>query len=337
MNPSKELYPEGESKKEIKENKQIISRIIFDKEKDEIYKIYEISNNRLAVELEKSIKIYSLQTFKLLTEINNERIGTSIELKNKDIALTNYSVINFYKLENNNYTYYQNIKEEKEKEIFEIYELKNENLVVCIGHQLNIYSKDKGEYKFSLKLELEETVENIIEVKNNILFLFLLSKTGSYLTADYSPFYLEILNLEKRKMGSLFEGCFDYYNYDEFTYHGCTFIIKKNKYLLARYAHLFDIYNFEDMENINIKPIYRVSTMKNPELTPLFSRTLCDYDDDNFIITSSKSIYKYDEILNKIILVKKLEIGIEKIIDIKKIKNNKLIAHTNNELFIIDN
>ena len=138
-------------------------------------------------------------------------------------------------------------------------------------------------------------------------------------------------------MGSLCQGYYDYNNDDDLTYHGCTFIIKKNKYLLARYSHLFEIYNFEDMENINIKPIYRVSTMKNPELTPLFSRTLCDYDDDNFIITSSKSIYKYDEILNKIILVKKLEIGIEKIIDIKKIKNNKIIAHTNNELFIIDN
>ena len=72
-------------------------QIKFDKEKDEIYKVYEISDNRLAVELDKSIKIYSLQTFKLLTEINNERINTSIELKNKDIALTNYYVVNFYK------------------------------------------------------------------------------------------------------------------------------------------------------------------------------------------------------------------------------------------------
>ena len=130
MNPSKEFCSEIESKIEIKENKQVMLRIKFDKEKDEIYKVYEISDNRLAVELDKSIKIYSLQTFKLLTEINNERINTSIELKNKDIALTNYYVVNFYKLSDNNYTYYQNIKEEEE--IFEIYELKNENLIVCI-------------------------------------------------------------------------------------------------------------------------------------------------------------------------------------------------------------
>ena len=44
-----------------------------------------------------------------------------------------------------------------------------------------------------------------------------------------------------------------------------------------------------------------------------------------------------DEKLNKIILVKKLEIGIEKIIDIKKLKNNKYFAHTKNDLLIINN
>ena len=60
MNPSKELCSEIESKTEIKENKQVMLQIKFDKEKDEIYKVYEISDNRLAVELDKSIKIYSL-------------------------------------------------------------------------------------------------------------------------------------------------------------------------------------------------------------------------------------------------------------------------------------
>ena len=334
MNPSKEFCSEIESKIEIKENKQVMLRIKFDKEKDEIYKVYEISDNRLAVELDKSIKIYSLQTFKLLTEINNERINTSIELKNKDIALTNYYVVNFYKLSDNNYTYYQNIKEEEE--IFEIYELKNENLIVCIRRQLNIYSKDKGEYKFSLKLDLPETVGNFIEVKNNILFLFLLSRSGTFATADYSPYYLVILNLEKRKMDNLCQGSFSRYD-DSFTFYGCNFIIKKNKYLFARYADSFGIYNIEDIENNNIKCIYKINRKKNIEHLPLFFKTLCDYDDDNFIISSSKNIYKYDEKLNKIILVKKLEIGIEKIIDIKKLKNNKYFAHTKNDLLIINN
>jgi len=333
MNPSKELYSEIEPITEIKENKQLITRIKFDKEKDEIYKIYKISDNRLAVELDKSIKIYSLKTFKLLTEINNEKIDTSIELKNSDIALTNYDIVNFYKLSDNKYNYYQNIKEEEE--IFEIYELKNGNLIVCIRHQLNIYSKDKGEYKFSLKLELPETVGNIIEVKNNILFLFLLSRSDTFATANYSPYNLDILNLEKRKMDSLCSGIFSRYK-NSYTFYGCNFIIKKDKYLFARYACSFDIYNIEDIENNNIKCIYKIFWIKTIQVhLPLFLETLCDYNDDNFIISSSKNIYKYDEKLNKIIFVKKLEIGIEKIIDIKKLKNNKYIGHTKNELIIL--
>ena len=325
MNPS-------ESKTESKEkNIQVIFKMKYDKKNDEIYQAYELSNNRLAVELEKSLKIFSLKNFKLITEINNERIGNSLELKNKDIVITNYNVINFYKLSGNNYISYQQIKEEEE--IFEIYELKNENLIVCIRYQLNIYSKDKGEYKLLSKIKLEETVGNIFEIKNNILFLFLHSRSGTYATADYSPFYLQLLNLEKKDTIRLNGGCFSRYD-DDKTFYGCNFIIKKNKYLLARYADLFDIYI---IENNNIKLIYTINAKKNIKDFPINFNTLCDYNDDNFIILPSKDIYKYDEILNKIILIKKFEIGIEEIIDVKILKNNNLIAHNKNELLIIKN
>ena len=325
MNPS-------ESKTESKEkNIQVIFKMKYDKKNDEIYQAYELSNNRLAVELEKSLKIFSLKNFKLITEINNERIGNSLELKNKDIVITNYNVINFYKLSGNNYISYQQIKEEEE--IFEIYELKNENLIVCIRYQLNIYSKDKGEYKLLSKIKLEETVGNIFEIKNNILFLFLLYRSGTYVTADYSPFYLQLLNLEKKYKIRLNEGYFSRYDDDKIIY-GCNFIIKKNKYLLARYADLFDIYI---IENNNIKLIYTINAKKNIKDFPINFNTLCDYNDDNFIILPSKDIYKYDEILNKIILIKKFEIGIEEIIDVKILKNNNLIAHNKNELLIIKN
>ena len=169
---SKKLSSELESKKESKEKKEVVLKIQFGKkDDDEIYKIYELSDNRLAVELDKCIKIFSLKNFKLITEINNERIGSSIELKNKDIALINYSDVNFYKLSGNNYKFYQKISEEKK--IFEIYELKNENLIICIRRQMNIYSKDKGEYKILLKMKLSETVGSILEIKNNILLIIL--------------------------------------------------------------------------------------------------------------------------------------------------------------------
>ena len=40
-------------------------KIQLNKEKDEIYKIYELSDNRIAVELNNFIKIYSLKTYQL--------------------------------------------------------------------------------------------------------------------------------------------------------------------------------------------------------------------------------------------------------------------------------
>ena len=41
-------------------------KIQLNKEKDEIYKIYELSDNRIAVELDNCIKIYSLKTYQLI-------------------------------------------------------------------------------------------------------------------------------------------------------------------------------------------------------------------------------------------------------------------------------
>ena len=327
---SKEKPSDIESKKENIEKKEIIFKIKFDKKKDEIYRIYEISDDRMAVELNNCIKIYSVKTFKLITEINNERVGTSIELKNKDIALADYSTVKFYKLTGNNYNYYQEISEEHE--VFEIYELKNENLILCIRRKLNIYSKDKdkGEYKSILKIGLEETVGSILEIKNNILSLFLLSRCGTFCTADYSPYSLEIMNLEEKKMYLLSSGCFSRYD-DSHIFYGCNFIIKKDKYLFARYAGSFEIYN---IESNNFKKIYKINSKKDLDCLRFFTKTLCDYDNDNLIILPSLYLYKYDEISNKVVLVKKLEIGIKEILDIKKIKNKYYVAHNKNELLM---
>ena len=59
-------------------NLEVKYKIQLDKEKDEIFKVYELSDNRIAVELDKSIKIYSLKTYQLITEINHNEINNSI-------------------------------------------------------------------------------------------------------------------------------------------------------------------------------------------------------------------------------------------------------------------
>ena len=316
-----------------KENKELVLKLQFDKNKDEIYRVYELSDNRMAIELENCIKIYSLKNFKLITEINddNDNIGTSIELKNKDIALTSYCSIKFYKLSGSNYVFSQKISEEGD--LFEIYELKNENLITCNRRQISIYSKDKGDYKILSKIELEESVGSLLEIKNNILSLFLLSRCDSYLTADYSPYFLQIIYLENKRILELNQGNF----FDEI-YCDCNFIKKENKYLFARYAGYFDIYNIENIDKRML--IFRLDVKENKidDYKCLVIGKIFDYDDDNLIELSCNNIYKYDEKLKKIILAKKInfEFGIEEIINIKKIRNNKYyVAYNKNEIVLI--
>ena len=338
-----ELEEEGKKRKEEKiifknENEakhlEVKFKIQLNKEKDEIYKVYELSYNRLAVELDNSIKIYSLKTYQLITEINNDGINNSIELKNKDIAITNYSTVYFYKLSDNNYINY--LKLEEKEEIYEIYELKNENLILCPRRCLKIYKKENGEYKFLSKFKLNETVGKILEIKNNIVFLFLLSRANSYATADYSPYSLLFLNLEKKQRVYLGGGCFSRYNYKP-VYYGCKLLLKNNKYLFARYANSFCIYDIENDDIKKTKCIFKLNDIDIIQLFHLSNISFPDYDDDSFIILSSNGIYKYDEIENKIILKQKINNKFEKIIGILKLKNNNFIIHNKNEILLINN
>ena len=312
-------------------------KIKVNKENDEIYRVYELSDNRLAVELENSIKIYSLKTLQLLTKIKHDNVNNSIELKNKDIAIAGYRIVYFYKLSRNNYINYLKLEEKNKKRIYEIYELKNENLILCFRDDLAIYKKEKGEYKFLSTLKLNETVGKIQEIKTNQLFLFLLSRTGTYATADYSPYYLQILNIDAKEELLLGEGYFSRYD-DDSIYYGCNLLLKSNKYLFTGYAGSFCIFNIEDDDIKNYKCIYKIKDIKLLEYFPSSNVSFCEYDkDDSFIILSSKGIYKYDEIDNKIILKQKSIIDIERIFDIIKLKNKNFIIYKKNEIFLINN
>ena len=311
-------------------------KIQIDQKKEEIYKVYELSDNRLAVELNElnnSIKIYSLKTFQLITEINHDSITNSIELKNKDIAITDYEKVYFYKLSGNNYINYQ--KFEEEKEIFEIYELKNENLILCPNRCLKIYKRVKGKYTILSYFGLSETVGKILEIKTNTLFLFLQSRNGTYATADFSPYYLELINLEKEERRSLGGGSFSRYD-DETVYYSCNLLIKNNKYLFARYADKFSIYDIESDDIKKVKCIYEIKGDEMRKYFPLSEVCFSDYDDDSFIILSSSGIYKYDEIANKIILKQKINNEFEEMIDIIKLKNNNFIIHNKKEILFIN-
>jgi hypothetical protein len=317
-------------------NLEVKYKIQLDKEKDEIFKVYELSDNRIAVELDKSIKIYSLKTYQLITELNHDKIDNSIELKNKDIAITDYNIVYFYKLSGDNYINYQKFELEDE-EIFEIYELKNENLILCPRRCLKIYKRVRGQYTILSYFKLSETVGKILEIKTNTLFLFLKSRTDSYATANYQPYYLELINTENKETRVLDGGSFYYWDFDKTVYYSCDLLLKNNKYLFARYADAFSIYDIESDDIKQVECIYVVRRGKMNEYFPLDEVCFSDYDDDSFIILSSRGIYKYDEKTNQIVLKQKIKNEFEEMTGIIKLKNNNFIIHNKNEILFINN
>ena len=323
----------------INENKEkyleVKYKIKLDEEKGKIFEVYELSDNRIAVELDKSIKIYSLKTYQLITELNHDKIDNSIELKNKDIAITDYNIVYFYKLSGDNYINYQKFELEDE-EIFEIYELKNENLILCPSHCLKIYKRVRGQYTILSYFRLSETVGKILEIKTNTLFLFLKSRTGSYATANYQPYYLELINTENKERRKLDGGSFYDWDFDKTVYYSCDLLLKNNKYLFARYADVFSIYDIESDDIKQVECIYVVSRGKMNEYFPLDEVCFSDYDDDSFIILSSRGIYKYDEKTNQIVLKQKIKNEFEEMTGIIKLKNNNFIIHNKNEILFIN-
>ena len=331
----KSKYNEGEKESKnlnnINKNREIyleiICKIKFNKYLDEIYKVYLLSDKRISIETEHKIKIYSLKTFQLITEIKIESKYNSIELKNKDIAVAHYVNIDFYKLSGKKYILYQKIKDEEE--IISIYELKNGNLIAGIHRGLIIYQKEKGQYKLLSKYDMPDHVQKIIEIKDDILFIFCIGGS-SYATADYIPFYLLNLDIKNKKVSNLYSSIVWYGN-DKDALFDCNFLIYKNKYLFVRYAQSFDIYNIEgDIKFINDKN-------KKNYFFHIFSEGFCHYNNDNFIIFPALDICKYDEKSNEFIFVNKFPFKKDNINEIIKLKNNNFIIYTKNEVYLIKN
>ena len=177
----------------------------------------------------------------------------------------------------------------------------------------------------------------ILEIKINTLFLFLKSRTGTYATADYQPYILELINLENKQRRHLEGGSFYYWDDDDTVYYNCDLLLKYNKYLFLRYADTFSIYDIENDDIKKAKCIYMIGKEMLIKYFPSSNVSFSDYDDDSFIVLSSRGIYKYDEIANQIVLKQKINNEFEEMIDIIKLKNNNFIIHNKNEILFINN
>ena len=171
----------GRKKTDKDENLKIDAHLemIWKMKESIISKIYELSNNRIAIikreeyfSEEEELKIYSLKTLKLISVTKFKGISQNIvELKNKDLVRSISSSIEFYKLSGKKYEFFQKIEEEKIN-IYSILGLMDGNLVSFNTNGIEIYSKEKDKYKSISKIKIEDRAKSGYEIEKNKLIIF---------------------------------------------------------------------------------------------------------------------------------------------------------------------
>ena len=184
----------------------------FNFDNEYIEKIKELSNKRIGILLENSLRIYKIDSFKKLEEIEipnlndsysiGKRIFNFIELKNSDLVLWSPEYIFFYQKTDDKYNCYQKIfGPEEHKEIKDnydnyrnncvdysifktvkvlrkkyrinsIYELSNSKLAFCVSFGLLIYTKEKEKYILESIHPMLIDVIKLMELDKNKLILF---------------------------------------------------------------------------------------------------------------------------------------------------------------------
>ena len=293
-------------KKNIKnkdKNLEIDAHIEMVNKMEESYidKIYELSNNRIAVikivndfPVEEVLKIYSLNNFKLLSEIKfKEKTKNIVELKNKDLVRSFktisykernsnwriFSSFEFYKLYNQKYELFQKIEEET-IDINYILGLMDGNLVSFNTYGIEIYSKEKDKYKSISKIKMEDTAMSGYEIEQNKLIIFKKSSEPKELQisilnkSNYSPhFVISFFDLLNKKEKILISKE-NLYNYKFFNF------LKNDKYLFVifqitksymehwepdpnyKFGTLNRTLNHCDIEYLNVGYVYNLSKEK---------------------------------------------------------------------------
>ena len=171
----------------------------FSFEKNKIFKINELSNQRIGILWKESFLIDGLKNFKKLYEIKlpiskdyyTEGVFDFIELKNSDLVIFSSDKILIYQKSGKKYQLYQiinsseGVKEKvdenkvgcyfpsrtKKFEINSIYELTNGKLISCNSYGLTMYTKANEKYISDSKHEIEIDVRKVIELNPNKIIL----------------------------------------------------------------------------------------------------------------------------------------------------------------------
>ena len=377
INNYEEEYKQTIKIQKIKKNKRIKSSLFQLQLKNDYYfeilSIHKLANKKVGVLSEKSLLIYSQNTFKPNYEITLDysiikgdigEFKDFIELKNSNLLLWTSKSIAIYKLLGKKYEIYQFIKEKEGQEELEdieigliryesrdeyilnsVYELANNKLVSCNSNGLNIYSEENNKYILKSNHKIQYGVKHIIEINPNKLILFQIyhyfywgCSMNNYSSHTY---IVSIYDIEQKTTNEFVKHKVDKYNYMGKT--KLSYVIK-NKFLFIRYGYKIDIFNMEqnmklvnsDQEE-NIKSEnhygYNIKMLKD-EMNIEF---LCDYIDNLIIakdLNNNIKIYKFDG--NSLKYYKDFPIQMKEIIGIIKMKNNKLIMYSGHEIYLIN-
>ena len=332
-------------------NFELIAKIELEK-KDNIYikKVIELPKDRLGILYEIKYKnclfsIYSSKTFVKIYNFDYYFID-AVKTEDNDLILCNEYDLYYYKLINNEYEFIQIFEcFEKQKIKYQyynyycrsnynysinfIYPLKNGDIMACSHSEITLYCKEFGKYIFAKCIDVKYHIEEIIEIKPNMIVLYLTESLGSGCRSTGFNTYIYLYNIQNRENTILSKNeSYDipYYNMN------INHFLKINEYLFVKIFDSVNIYdigqnmkliNESDCEIIN-EDGYTSKKLKN-ELP--FEDPKIKFD-NNFILAINKDgksfIYKYENKLFK--EYKEFPWDLNHA-GIMKLKNDKLIIY----------
>ena len=279
--------------------------LYINEDTNKIIILHELSNKNIGILFSSKLGIYSINTFKLICNITpnvnvcNLNLINFIELKNNDIIIwSQRTILLFYKLSYKEYKQYQIINEYTLSPYFSydlyssyninsIYQLKNGLLISCNSYGLYFYYKKDNKYILLSKHEISIEVENIIEIKENVLVLIQRYHEpgrgciiGNRTPGKYH-YSISIYNIETKEEKILNK--YSKYKYENFSDSGITYLVK-NRYLFIRYIDHFFIYDIKQ----NMKLINKDKENEGGEIIKVLKNEmrinfLCNYF-DKFIL-----------------------------------------------------
>ena len=316
----------------------------------EIYGVYELSNERIAIKRNErtELEIYSLRTRKFINKISHEEpVKKFVELKNNDFVIYSLKKIYIYKLtNNNNYELYQTIDEYQQgtfkkkkkpmedcgdgttfREIYElnsIYELMNGNLISCNSYGIKIYKKNKeGKYELFFTKKIKIEVKNVIEIKSNIIILFCRETESVSYTFCYFLFYVYKYNIEKDELTELFIESFnDRHLSGAILYY--SYLINHNL-LFIRFGFQLIFYDINEEETF---------VFENQDDKLSIEQFYCNYDSNTFIVLKDNKYKIFSYKNNKLNDLGEFPIKYENYRDIVNLKDNNFIIYSEKEIIL---